>query len=249
MFESYKEIFNKRGTLYNSAMIDCPYARKNEFNYIIELAEISEGNLIIDIPSGGGYLINYIKPSVNVISVETSNLFVQDIQPKTNQSILLCNDISNTLFPVGCADRVISLAGLHHIEERLNFYSEIYRMVKPGGLFCIGDAYKNSSVASFLNIFVNQFNSMGHNGIFLSNEDVFLLKKVGFNIISQKIYGYTWDFTDADAMAGYCQKLFGMNMADIKTIQSGIQSFVGYKLDQHSCKMNWELFFIKAHKS
>lgn len=248
MYESYKEIFNQRGSSYNAAMIDCPDARQNEFNLILELAEILEGHLVLDIPSGGGYLKNFIKPPVKIISVETSSLFIKDIDPTLNHSILLCNDISKTLLPDSCAERIISLAGLHHIEQRLDLYREMFRMVKPGGYFCMADAFTDSNVASFLNVFVNQYSSMGHRGEFLNEEDIFFLKKAGFKIIYDQIHKYTWNFKDVESMADYCQKLFGMNLADLDTIKNGIQEFIGYKLDNGLCQMNWELLFIKALK-
>jgi len=184
MYDSYKEIFNKRGNSYNAAMFDCPNARQNEFNQIIELAEISAGQLVLDIPSGGGYLKNFINAPVKIISVETSSLFIQDLQPTSSQTILLCNDISNTLLPDSCTDRIISLAGLHHIEQRFDLYREMFRMLKPGGYFCMADACTDSNVASFLNVFVNQFNSMGHRGVFLDEEDIFFLNKVNLFWIS-----------------------------------------------------------------
>lgn len=66
-------------------------------------------------------------------------------------------------------NKILCLASLHHLnnEERINTYNEFYRILKPNGKLIIADVIKNSNQSIWLNNFVNNYNSNGHNGIFL----------------------------------------------------------------------------------
>ena len=78
VFDTYKDIFNKRGKAYHEAMALAPDARKQEFDLILEQAQIKEGQTICDMPSGGGYLQYYLPEfDIDLISVESSREFFE----------------------------------------------------------------------------------------------------------------------------------------------------------------------------
>jgi SAM-dependent methyltransferase len=248
MFESYKDIFNQRGTAYHQGMLKYPLARTEEFQQIIQLAEIANGHVILDIPSGGCYISNFIDPEAKIISVETSKEFIKDAKPPENNTILVCDDIADIPLLSDSADRIISLAGLHHVSNKPSFYREAYRLLKTEGLFCIADAFQDSKVARFLDIFVDQNNSMGHEGEFLNSQTNTELEAANFQVLYSSSISYFWRFNSLDAMAEYCQLLFGIDRADQATIITGIENYLGYQIHQDKCYMNWELHFIKCLK-
>lgn len=248
MYKTYQDIFSERGQLYHSAMLDVPNARNQEFQAIIEMAELSENQLILDAPSGGGYLNKYINKPVNLIAVETSHEFVQNLKPSPTLSLLLCEDLSNIVFPSESVDRIVSLAGLHHLEDKPSFYQECFRLLKPGGLLCMADAYEDSSVAKFLNIFVDANNSMGHEGLFFNASTSDELEKVGFDILHNTNKQYHWLFSDALQMGNYCKRLFGMDLAEAEDVVKGIGDYLGYQDSSGRCNMNWEMQFYLCRK-
>jgi len=248
MHKTYQEIFNQRGADYHHSMVKYPQARNAEFETIIRLAELSPGQTLLDMPSGGGYLEKFLDVSVQIVSIETSCQFIRDIKPSANHSVLLCNDITQTPLPDACADRVISLAGLHHLDDKLAFYREVFRLLKPGGLFCLADAHKDSCVARFLNIFIHENNSMGHSGIFLDEKTPHELGDAGFELLHEKNHTYSWQFDTPENMATYCKLLFGIDKANTPAIIEGIDSYLGYFMQSHQCLMNWELYFLKGRK-
>jgi SAM-dependent methyltransferase len=248
MFENYKDIFNQRGFAYHEGMLKYPLARVEEFKQVIQLAEMEDGNIILDVPSGGCYLSNFMNKKVKIISVETSSQFVQDTQSSDSNTVLVCEDITDIPLTTEIADRILSVAGLHHVSDKFAFYQESFRLLKTNGLFLIADAFHDSKVANFLNIFVHQNNSMGHNGEFLDRQAAKELEAVGFQVLYNSSISYFWQFDSPQDMAKYCRLLFGIDRADESTIVEGIDTYLGYQIKQGKCYMNWELHFLKCIK-
>ncbi len=246
MFESYEEIFKKRGHLYHEAMTLYPDARKEEFNKIIEIANIRDGDIICDIPSGGGYLKNFINTGVKIVSIETSRAFAKLCKANGNSSLL--SNLDKIAVKTNSVDRIISLAGLHHIEDKLSFYRESYRILKNSGALCIADAWRGSMVSMFLDMFVHEHNSMGHQGAYLDENTQGELERCGFNISYSSSIKYYWKFASLDDMATYFQLLFGIDKASHEEILDGINRYLGYALVNKEFCLNWELSFYRAIK-
>lgn len=249
MFKSYQEIFNQRGYQYHQGMMKYPLARQQEFNYILDLTEIKEGLVIGDSPSGGCYISNFIKPSVKIISIETSSEFIRHSQQQDNNITLVCKSLNNLPVLTESLDRMMSLAGLHHVDNRFGFYQESYRTLKKDGILAIADVEKGTKVADFLNVFVHQYSSLGHEGDFFDPSTKQELEKVGFEVIFDAPISYYWQFDSVDAMIEYCQLLFGIDKADKQQILEGIRQYLGYSLLNNKCYMNWQLYFFKGIKS
>ena len=248
MFKSYPEIFNQRGNLYHQGMQKYPLARQQEFHHILRLAEIQAGDVICDSPAGGCYLSNFIEPEVKIISIETSSEFIRHAQKQDNNVTLVCETLSELPLLAESLDRMISLAGLHHVDNKLGFYRESYRLLKAGGILAIADVQKGTGVAEFLNIFVDQYNSMGHQGDFFDKSTKDELENIGFKVTFNASISYHWQFDSLDNMIEYCQLLFGIDRADRTTILEGIKQYLGYHLRDNQYYLNWELCFFKAIK-
>ncbi|HLO49239.1 MAG TPA: class I SAM-dependent methyltransferase [Kamptonema sp.] len=244
-----KDIFNQRASLYHQAMLSYPLARAIEFKNIITLSELKDNLIICDVPSGGCYLSNFIQENLKIISIETSSQFLKIAQKTVNNTVELCEDITNISLLSSSIDRVISLAGLHHVENKLNFYKEAYRLLKPSGILCIADVFEDSKVAQFLNIFVDKYNSIGHQGNFLNEKTKEEMESINFQVVHNAAISYHWCFDSVASMVDYCQMLFGLDKANHNQILAGIEKYLGYHVKDEQCYMNWELHFIKSIKS
>ncbi len=246
MFNSYRDIFNQRGKQYHEAMRRHPQARREEFANVIRLADIGTGQQVCDVPSGGSYLADFITtPDVSVVSVETSEVFaVSGAQPA-----IICEDLTRLPFESASFDRVVSLAGLHHVDDRGSFYREIARVLKPGGLLCAADVPAGSSVDEFLNGFVDRHNPMGHRGVFFSDSEPGLIRDAPLSVTGDERLPYSWHFGSLEEMVDFCRGLFGIDLASDPEIDEGIGQTVGYEVDGSGCRMNWELRFITARKT
>jgi SAM-dependent methyltransferase len=247
MFDPYEEIFEKRGHLYHKAMTLYPEARREEFDNIIKLAQIRHGHIICDIPSGGGYLKNFIYNRVDVVSIETSRAFAKLCKANGNSYVLHTN-LNNLPIKTNSVDRVLALAGLHHVEDKRSFYLESYRILKSEGIFCIADARQGSMVSMFLDVFVNEHNSMGHRGAYLDENTKCELEKCGFDVNYSSAIKYYWRFASIDDMVAYFQLLFGIDKASHEEILYGIAKYLGYSRVNKEYCLNWELTFYRAIK-
>jgi cyclopropane fatty-acyl-phospholipid synthase-like methyltransferase len=246
--ESYTDIFNQRGQLYHQAMLDYPDARRAEFTHALDLLDLQPGQVLCDVPSGGCYISRFIDLPVKLISVETSEEFIRHAAPTEDNVTLICEDVTQIPLTTATVDRIVSLAGLHHVAHQADFYREAYRLLKPQGILAVADVRAGSGVDGFLNGFVNQYNSMGHRGEFLGPHTVDELQTAGFEVVDARPRQYTWTFQSPAAMVRCCQLLFGIDRADADTTLAGIRRHLGYTMVGDRCCMNWELYFFKAIK-
>ena len=237
----YKEIFNHRGKAYHEAMLLCPDARRQEFMIPLELLDLNHDAIVYDFPSGGCYVRHFLPDEfafVDVRALEVSDEFAAE-----DESI----DIGSwTDLPVrdDSADGFLSLAALHHASQREEFYSEVYRVLRAGGRFVIGDVEKDSIQGEFLNGFVNTYNSMGHKGDFLDHSvEENRLLEAGFDVVENRNDKYLWEFESKDKMVTFCRGLFGLDRATDSQILDGLKPILASNQSMH-----WALRFIKALK-
>jgi ubiquinone/menaquinone biosynthesis C-methylase UbiE len=247
MIDRYEEIFEERGYLYHKGMTLYPQARREEFSNIIKLAQIRQGDIICDIPSGGGYMKNFINTNVKIVSIETSRAFAKLCKANGNSDVAHTN-LNNLPIKTNSVDRVLTLAGLHHVENKLTFYGESYRILKNNGILCIADAWQGGMVSMFLDVFVNEHNSMGHQGAYLDETTKGDLEKCGFGVSYLSSIKYHWRFDSLDDMVTYFQLLFGIDKASYEELLYGITKYLGYSLINKEYCLNWELTFYRGVK-
>jgi cyclopropane fatty-acyl-phospholipid synthase-like methyltransferase len=247
MFTAYRDIFQKRGHLYHQAMTLYPQARREEFHHVVRMADMKEGEIVCDAPSGGGYLKSFVDRTVSLLHIETSEVFA-DLCLDNGASKVLLGTLEDIPIKTGSVDKAISLAALHHVDEKERFFSEAYRILRQGGTFTLADVLAQSAVSEFLDDFVNEHNTMGHTGNYIHAKTQEELAQSGFLIVEASPVPFHWEFDSPQAMGRFCHMLFGIDKADTAQVVEGIRKHVGYSVESNACRMNWELCFIKARK-
>ena len=247
MFEAYRDIFQKRGHLYHQAMTLYPQARTEEFHHVVRVAGMKDGDIVCDVPSGGGYLRNFVDRTVSFLHIETSAVFADLCRVNGASNVLLAT-LEDIPIETGSVDNVISLAALHHVDERELFFAEAYRILRQGGTFTVADVQAQSAVSKFLDGFVNEHNTMGDRGNYIHAKSQEEFAQSGFTIMEASLIPFHWKFVSHQAMGKFCQMLFGIDKADSAQVVEGIRKHMGYFVEGNACRMNWELLFIKAKK-
>jgi SAM-dependent methyltransferase len=249
MFDTYRDIFQQRGEQYHHAMTRFPQARADELDHIARLTDVRHGDIVCDIPSGGGYINNFLPSDITLVSVETSAVFAGYCRAMSQKSAIVLSSMETLPFQTGALDRVMSLAGLHHVQEKVVLYGEVHRTLKQGGVFCFADVLDQSPPATFLNGFVHEHSSMGHVGEFLTDGTESELDACGFRVISASSRRYRWHFDSLMDMAEFCRLMFGIDRADPERILEGVDRHVGIWTKENQYGMHWELLFCKAVKN
>ena len=249
MFEhdNYSAIFNKRADSYHSAMQTWPSARDEEFHTLLSLAELQDHHSIIDMLSGGGYLSWYVPPDSELYHLESSSVFADFGRSGTPYPIVLVTE-GKLPFADNSVDRFLSMAALHHIDDKTPIYREMARVLKPGGIAVVADAQMGSNVARFLDGTVDECNPMGHKGVYLYDNTADEIGLCGLEIRSSEVINYYWQYASTEEMTEYCRQMFGMMQASEQAIKKGIEHYLGFQEEDGLIKMNWNLQFIKAQK-
>jgi len=244
MTSNYEDIFALRGSGYDLAMRRYPEARDEEFRQLVSRADISQSARVADIPAGGGYLRDYLPADSTWLGHEPCTSF-------TSHSVQV--SASDHLLPLPWNDSYIdvalSLAGIHHIEDKLPLFSDIYRVTKPGGRLVVSDVAAGSAVASFLDDYVGAFNSTGHEGLYLDDRTVENISSTGWLVRSVEQVDYHWKFPGLDDMETFCNGLFDINRAKRgQTIQAINDLLSIDDLPGQTKGMRWSLMTIVADR-
>ena len=242
--QTYDRLFELRGSRYDQAMRRYPNARDQEFRQVLERATLKDGAIVADVPAGGGYLRAYLPPTSIWWGHEPCVSFTNHGKGKTGNKPLL-----PLPWPDNSVDVAISLAGVHHIENKQPLFVELNRVVKPGGQLVLSDVASGTPVARFLDDFVGVHNSTGHEGVYLDDRTLIELSGARWQVRSQEMVDFHWVFASYRAMADFCQTLFDICKADSQKIIREIETILGIdELSDGSIGMRWSLMTIVAEK-
>lgn len=236
----YAEIFAQNGASYHRAMQKWPTARDEEFEMTLSFLNLIGDEHILDVPAGGGYLENYLPKDCKYTGLDFSGGFGSE-----HNQVSKCAETQFELAD-SCIDAVVSLAALHHIEQRRGFYREVHRVLKPGKPFLIADIVVGSRADRFLNTFVNSWTKLGHQGNFIDPErDTNHLKESGFSA-EYSSRSYHWNFNSKEAATDYFRLLFTLDLnPSVKILDKEISNLGACDTGQ-SFQVDWSLGFIKA---
>jgi hypothetical protein len=237
----YTQIFAHRGTEYAEAMRRFPNAREAEFKTLFRHGH-ADSEKVADIPSGGGYLRPYLSPSAILDEYDPTEPFRQ---PGDG---ILPVDLQNPQLIRSDYDLIISLASIHHVLDKEGFFRALVRHCRGQANIVLADVMLHSKVAKFLDEFVGQHNSTGHQGLFLSPVDPFDFgrgeKRVGS--VEVETLEVPWLFADRKSMISYCRLLFGMHDVQPSVLADALHDYIGVESGGAGVSLKWELTYIFA---
>ncbi len=226
---------------YEQASRASPRARTEEYRRAVELAAPEPGDVVLDLPSGGGYLRPYLPPRTTYLPAETIFEYAQE------EKLLICDWLRLPLRN-GSVDAVISLAALHHlVDGRISFYREMRRVLVPGGRLAIADVAEGSPPARWLDDFVAHASSEGHVARFFRCEETALLAAAGFQPVFCERVEYPWFFVSRQEMVGFCRGLFRLDRVADAEIAAAVEHYLGVsETATGEIEMAWSLLHIRA---
>lgn len=206
--EGYAEMFGERGGSYDRAMRLLPGARRQEFAQVVARARLRPGMEMGDVPAGGGYLAAHLPPGVVWKGHEPCASFAEGGAAHGGRA----DGLPLLPFPwvSGALDRVISLAGVHHQEDKVPFHREVRRVLRSDGLYVLSDVAEGSPTARFLDGFVGRHNSTGHSGRYLGDSTVRELAAAGFACLTDELVEFHWVAPGRAELGDFCALLFDL---------------------------------------
>ena len=243
----YTSVFEIRGDLYNQATQLCPTARETERRLLIERLQPRPGEMVIDAPAGGGYLAEGLADwGARVVCIEPSRHFAGGISDRFPTRVCPLTAID---LPDSNADKLGSLAGLHHLDDVAGFFSEAQRVLKRGGGVAVADVRVGTAVASFLNGFVDRWTDTGHEGRFFHDGELArLLGDAGFEGAEERFESFSWSFPDRQSMARYCHRLFGLTGTTAAHVEGELARAFHTWSDERGTHLLWSLIYASAYK-
>lgn len=240
MFHSYTEIFTDRAGSYHSAMLDFPRARDAEFEAVIAPLGDPRQGVLCDMPAGGGYLANYVPQGLRYVGVEPVEAF--SASPVRRAAGATMNaPVTAVPLESGSVDCVVSLAGLHHEPDLLAVFSEMRRLLKPGGLAVMADVAEGTGPARFLNGFVDRHSPQGHDGRFLDGATAALVEQAGLAVTDDRLVKVPWLFDSREDAGRFCEKLFGVEGVPWSRIAEAMDEDIGFTSEPGGLRLKWVL--------
>lgn len=243
--KTYDELFSQRGSRYDQAMRLYPAARDEEFLQVIERAGIQPGSRVGDVPAGGGYLKRYLADDVIWLPHESCRGF----KPEAGDPHALHESLLPLPWQDNSLDVLLSIAGVHHVDDKLPLYREFFRVVRPGGRLVLSDVGAGSGVPAFLDDYVGRYNSTGHEGIWLNDATAGELQACGWQVRSAAEVPFFWRFSDENSMVDFCHRLFDIDKASAAQTLAAIDQYLGIEeFSDGTLGMKWSLMTLSADK-
>ena len=251
-FADWSEVWRTRGKSYNTANEAHPHAREAERQALIGMLAIEPGLTLLEVGPAGGYLSQGIHArfgdGVRILAAEPSDIHAESLPDHMER--VPDSDITGFGLPRDSVDRVAALSGLHHTDDTSGFFSESFRVLRPGGVLALSEVRAGSPVDRWLNVIVNDANPDGHDGAFFEQGQMTAaLEAAGFEELREELLRYTWDLPSEAELGNYCRMLFGMTRLEPREVIGRIRETLGYATDPDGAvHMNWELLHASGRK-
>lgn len=236
---NYEELFQFRGATYDGAMTRFPDARREEFLNTIARADLKPGALVADVPAGGGYLAKYLPADCAWLGHEPCASFGHGA---TGQD----RDLLPLPWADAGVDAALSIAGVHHLDDKMPLFTELGRVVRPGGRLVLADVHEASAVSRFLDGWVDRHNSTGHVGSYLGDHTLGELRRAGWDILSAERVPFHWRFANLSDMGEFAHRLFDLRTCAPEETARTIAADLGVDPLPDGVGMRWELFMVAA---
>jgi len=199
-----------------------------------QFANIKSGNTVLDLGSGAGNDVFVARAIVGIEGKVIGIDFTEEMIKKANENkakVGFTNiefrkgDIENMPVDDNSVDVVISNCVINLVPDKRKAFSEIYRVLKPGGHFCISDMVVNGSMSSELREDLSLYAGCIA-GALSQDEYMQILKEVGFTnpeikksskvITSRERLDKKYDAARADAMWSLADSLFSITFYAVK---------------------------------
>lgn len=244
--QDYSSIFGQRAARYVKASELFSGIRSQEFSRYASLLAPAEGQRVLDVPAGNGMARDYLPSACVYVAQDPARDFASACRAQGIE--VRQAPLRDSGFESGSFDVIGSLTGLHHEAQRGQIYLEWARLLKPAGRLVILDVATGSLTGTFLNGFVDRWNSEGHRGDFLGEEDLSIIRNSGFRLVTAKILEYCWVSDTERDMHRFMTDLFGLDLEPSLAALVEELGRLGARRCEKGYSVPWALLAITAER-
>lgn len=168
---------------------------------LIEAGDIQRGSKVLDIGSGPGNVAGQLsKDGANVTGVDFASTMVEVAKKSYPHITFQQADAEELPFEANIFDTVVANYVVHHLARPEKVFSEVFRVLKPGGRFAFavwGPPEEQSSIGAFFGAVEahHDLAELPHGPLFgITNRDVYepMLAKAGMEIRQLAVHDTTW---------------------------------------------------------
>jgi hypothetical protein len=150
--------------------------------------------------------------------------------------------------PRGYFDVVLSIAGIHHLEDedQLIFLIGTRKVLNSNGQLLMVEVKDGSPTSRFLDEFVGEYTATGHKGNYLKENFVAMASRAGYKTVKRKTVVHPWVFKDEDHAFSWMSKFFGLSSVSKKELLCHVEEMLGMTQKTEALTVNWELDSILA---
>ena len=124
---------------YDSVAEDYARFRHSDPNAVERLIQgsgISGDSIILEIGCGTGNYISAVQARVGCVcfGIDLSRKMINQAKKRKNGVTFSVGSAENLKFAAGLFDFVFSVDVIHHVRNRIRYFSQAYRVLRPGGL-------------------------------------------------------------------------------------------------------------------
>lgn len=247
--------FNLIAKNYEEAMTTFPDAR-TDYVWLLDKLRLKNNDRVLEISAGTGFLTEKI-----LDIIKSGELYAQDVSKialeinkkknRTKKGIryYLSSDPELTKLQNNYFDKAICLGGFHHIEEQSKILKSIFKKLKVGGIFCIGDFADCSAVQEYFDNVVHKHTKTGHKGLFLTRSRMINLGRIsGFTSLEVVRTKVPFIFT-SKKNAGRFYKMVHDLDCSVHDSLLFLQKYMGLKQKRKKVIVPMDYIYVKYKKN
>jgi ubiquinone/menaquinone biosynthesis C-methylase UbiE len=260
---------SKRWENYRLANSSKPAARENELRQIFSLLSPKEGERILEVGTGNGYLTFPIAEAVGdsgeVVTIDAVDKNLQDVVNKNTRNLpikpIYFDPNGSIILPIniGEFDAVASIATLHHFDSRkkgtgesgrIKALTDFYRVLKLEGRLVIGDVVHGAISQKYFDAIDNPEHCFpeGHPHDFFSPERLKqVLSEIGFKDIKIEVKRVPWQFVSSEEAKNFVHTIHNAKCSADESFEMA-KKYLGFEKNGDHYELGWELFFVTAKK-
>jgi len=263
-----KEI--KRWDHYQKLLSENQSVRQNEFTTILNILKPKNGEVIIEIGPGNGFVTKAIADKIGY----GGKIYAAEIKNNNFSRLIESNDKGLPIIPIfldrtrqnflpkefeNFFDANVSLATLHHFDNtieqtgekgRISFLRESKRVLKHGGRIVICDVQFGTETQKYLYAINDplHYSPFGHPHDFFTKERIYeLMQQEGFFNISISIVKTPWVFKDESHARSFWHSYLNAKCTEDETFEI-VRTFLGAKKVGNHFETGWSIMCITAIK-